>query len=637
MTAIPSRRTSPESATPSTTVTPSTAVTAELTRLLFGPGPGPGPGGGGHGHRPWRALAADPALHRWTDGSVADRIADSYRRLRLLDERVDAAALAADPVRLAALHEWTAPVDGALTVLAGIHYNLFLGSLLDHDPDPKRPLDEYLRMDRVGTFLCTELAHGNDATALETVADYDRTDRTFTLHTPHPGARKFMPNTGPAGGPKSAVVAARLRVDGHDHGIFLFHAPLTDEAGPLPGVTVRALPLRPGSPVDHCLTSFDRLVLPREALLTGAHGRLADDGTFSSALGSKRKRFLTAIGRVAVGKLCMSASAVGGARLALVTAVRYAHHREISDTRPDRRRPLWSLRTHHGPLLAGLATVYAMTALHRAAVARWAGHDPADPADRSAAERQVAITKGWTTWQARALIIEARERCGAQGLLPVNGLAALAADIEGTITAEGDNLALWAKAGAELLLEEGEGPEGDGPAGDGPAGEGASEEGASEGDLADPAVRQALLGVAWRLRLARARVRLRAAPAGDGLRRWNSAAPDALTAVTARAESDAGAALLAWADTAADPATRAVLLDLHQLFTLDRIADHATTLLAAGRLTGAQAGALPDVQERSFGRLAGHALALVDAFDLPEALLDRHPIATARYQEAFTA
>ncbi|MFC5662266.1 acyl-CoA dehydrogenase [Kitasatospora misakiensis] len=626
MTTIPSRRTSPESVTlpaPATSpaaeaaTPPTAAVTAELTRLLYG-------SDGGRGHRPWRALAADPALHRRTDGSAADRIADSYRRLRLLDERVDAAALAADPVRLTALHEWTAPVDGALTVLAGIHYNLFLGSLLDHDPDPGRPLDGYLRMDRVGTFLCTELAHGNDAAALETVADYDRADRTFTLHTPRPGAQKFMPNTGPAGGPKSAVVAARLRIDGRDHGIFLFHTPLTDEAGPLPGVTVRPLPLRPGSPVDHCVTSFDRLVLPREALLTGAHGRFAEDGTFTSALGSKRKRFLAAIGRVTVGKLCMSASAVGGARVALATAVRYAHHREISDTRPDRRRPLWSLRTHHGPLLAGLATVYAMTALHRAAVARWTGHDPADTADRAAAERQVAIAKGWTTWQARALIIEARERCGAQGLLPVNGLTALAADVEGTITAEGDNLALWAKAGAELLLE----------AGEDAAGEDASDP-FSSADPADPAVRQALLREAGRLRLARARVRLREAPAGDGLRRWNSAAPDALAAVTARAECDAGTALLTWADTAADPTARALLLDLHQLFTLDRIAGHATALLAAGRLTGAQAGALPDLQERSVAHLAGHALTLVDAFDLPDALLDRLPITTARYQEAF--
>ncbi|WP_051837772.1 acyl-CoA dehydrogenase [Streptomyces sp. NRRL WC-3742] len=598
-----------------------TPTTSELSRLLFGPDR--------RLHGPWRALVADPAMHRRPDTPAADQIDASYRRLKELNARTDPVALAADPRQLAALHEWTGVVDGGLTVLAGIHFNLFLGTLLDHDPSPKRPLDDYLRMDRIGTFLCTELGHGNDAAALETVADYDRTDRSFTLHTPGPSARKFMPNTGPAGGPKSAVVAARLRVEGRDHGIFLFLTPLTDEdGGPLPGVAVRPLPQRPGSPVDHCVTSFDRLRLPYEALLTGAHGRLADDGTLTSAYGSRRKRFLTAIGRVTTGKLCMSAGALGAARAALATAVRYAQHREVTGARPDRRVPVWTHRTHHGPLLEGLATAYAMTALHRATVERWAAHDPADPEASAAAERQVAVTKGWTTWQARDLIIEARERCGAQGLLPVNGITSYAADIEGTITAEGDNLALWAKAGAELLLES------EPQAPTGPTGPTGPTDPGAPGDLDDPAVRQRLLRAAVRLRLARARTRLREAPAGDGQRRWNAAAPDALAAVTAHAEHEAAAALLAWAGAARDDTARALLHDLHRLFTLRRIDAYGTLLLGAGELTPGQAAALPDVQERSLGRLAEHALALVDAFDLPDAFYAARPITGRAYQDA---
>ncbi|MFI5530295.1 acyl-CoA dehydrogenase [Kitasatospora sp. NPDC051853] len=615
---------------------PEHATTAELTRLLFGPDRD-------RVHRPWRDLVADPRMHRRPEDPVAEQLAASYRRLQAVNASVDAAALAGSPEQLAAMHEWTGPADGALTVLSGIHYNLFLGSLLDHDASPKRPLDAYLRMERTGTFLCTELGHGNDAAALETTADYDRTGRTFTLHTPTPAAAKFMPNTGPTGGAKTAVVAARLRVGGRDQGIFLFLTPLTDETGhPLPGVTVHPLPQRPGSPVDHCLTSFDQLVLPFEALLTGAHGRLSDDGTVSSALGSRRKRFLAAIGRVTAGKLCMSAGAIGGARAALATAVRYSQHRRVAGTRPDRRVPLWAHRTHHGPLLHGLATVYAMTALHRRTLADWLAHDPADPAaqaDRDAAERQVAVTKGWNTWQARELILESRERCGAQGLLPVNGLTALAADIEGTITAEGDNLALWAKAGAELLLAD-DAPDGGGteasPADDGSAPPVPNAAGPAHHSLRDPAGRQALLAAAGRHHLGRARLLLREAPGGEAIGRWNAAAPDALAAVTARAEHDAGAALLAWAEAAAEPTARSLLADLHRLFTLERIDRHATGLLATGALTPRQAAELPALRERSLTRLAGHALPLVDAFDLPEPLLTRLPIATPGYQEAFT-
>ncbi|NEE15252.1 acyl-CoA oxidase, partial [Streptomyces sp. SID7499] len=90
--------------------------------------------------------------------------------------------------------------------------------------------------------------------------------------------QKFMPNTSPAGGPKSGVVAARLLVDGADHGVFLFLVPLTDAHRALPGVRVRRLPTRMGSPVDHCLTSFDRRFVPRDALLAGQQGRIGDDG-----------------------------------------------------------------------------------------------------------------------------------------------------------------------------------------------------------------------------------------------------------------------------------------------------------------------------------------------------------------------
>lgn len=590
--------------TPSTALDPTSTA---LRDLLFG-------ADRARVHGTWRELAVDPGMYRRYGASTGDQVAASYRKLRRVNELTDAAELATDPYRLTALHEWTGPLDGALTVLAGIHYNLFLGSLLDHDPDDKRPLADYTAMERIGTFLCTELGHGNDATALETTAVYDRTDRTFTLHTPHAGAQKFMPNTSAAGGPKSAVVAARLLVEGRDHGIFLFLTPLTDHAGTLPGVTVRPLPLRPGSPVDHCLTSFDQVLLPREALLTGEHGRLGEDGAFSSALGSKRKRFLTSISRVTLGKLCMSASALGVSRAALALAVRYAHHRQVTGARPDRKVPLWAHRTHHGPLLEAVATAYAMTALHRAAVTRWAEHDRADPTAASGAEREAAVAKGWITWQARALLTECRERCGAQGLLPVNGIVSATIDIEGTITAEGDNLALWAKTGAELLLDH------DTPPVTTPGGE-----------LGDPAVRQQLLHVAEHRLLVRARTRLRQAPPGDSLRRWNAAAPDALAAVTAHAEQRAGAALLAMAESAADPQARSALLDLHQLFTLRCLGSRSGTL----QLTASQVCELPDLIEESIARLAAQAAALIAAFDLPAEFFAAHPIANPDYQEAF--
>ncbi|MFJ9381796.1 hypothetical protein [Streptomyces sp. NPDC101455] len=95
---------------------------------------------------------------------------------------------------------------------------------------------------------------------------------------------------------------ARLLVGDRDEGVFLFLVPLSNPRGTLPGVTVTVLPDRIGSPVDHCVTSFEHVRLPRTALLQGEHGRLTEEGTFTSAVGSPRKRFLHAIRRVTAGQ-----------------------------------------------------------------------------------------------------------------------------------------------------------------------------------------------------------------------------------------------------------------------------------------------------------------------------------------------
>ncbi len=162
-----------------------------LTAVLFGPN-------FRQEHGFWRRLLTTEPFRRPGGGTPDERLALSYHRLRILNNALDSGArVAADPRALSALHEWLGPVDPALTTVAGIHYNLFLGSLLDHDADTPRDLSDFLALRRVGTFLCTEVAHGNDALAIETTATYDRERDGFVLHTPHAGAQKFMPNTSP--------------------------------------------------------------------------------------------------------------------------------------------------------------------------------------------------------------------------------------------------------------------------------------------------------------------------------------------------------------------------------------------------------------------------------------------------------
>lgn len=571
-------------------------------------------------HGAWRGLLAGKLFSYLPDQTAGERMAVSYDRLRLVNSAVDdPAALVHDARLLAGLHEWAGFVDGGLCTLASIHYNLFMGSLLDHDLYG-RDLSGFTSMQRIGTFLCTELAHGNDVASLQTVAVFDPATGGFFLNTPNPGARKFMPNTSLIGGPKSAVVAARLLVDGEDQGIFLFLTPLSDHNGHLPGISVRPLPQRTGTPVDHCLTSFENVWLPREAMLEGDHGRLDGNGALTSALGNRRKRFLRSVNRVTAGKLCMSAGTLGMARAALTIAVRYAHHRHIGGPKTGQRIPLVSHRSHHGRLLHSLANAYAMTFLHRSVMDRFVAHEEAE---REEVERLVAVAKGWITWQAREITIESRERCGAQGLFPVNRVSDLPGNIEGGITAEGDNLVVWVKAAAEMVFGHQVDPGG------------SDTRSAGERDLADLRFLRDLLASVEGTWQARARTALRQGPSGDPVGRWNESSGAALEMVSAHAGRLAADAFLEAAGRTTDPTARELLKNLCRLFLLQQLRQHTGDLLAQQRLTVQHVLGMHQTIDAVLVKLAPHMMTLVNAFDLPDEFLAEVPIANADYLDHY--
>ncbi|MEU5088390.1 acyl-CoA dehydrogenase [Streptomyces sp. NPDC021356] len=568
-------------------------------------------------HRPWTEILGREIFH-YRDGlSSSERSELAYRRLRVLNQDIESVEeLVTETDRLVSLHEWLGAVDGTLTTLATIHYNLFLGSLLRLDTRRTTDLSPFVRLRRYGTVLITELGYGNNAAALETTATHRPETDTFVLHTPSAGAQKFMPNTGPFGGPKSGLVAARLIVRDQDCGVFLFLAPLRDEDGPLPGIRVRPLSQTPGSAVDHALTSFDRVTLPRTALLTGGHGELTAEGVFRSTTGSRRRRFLRSIQRVTTGKICLSAAALGGARASLVVAVRHAHRRHTFAPASRTGVPLFAYRCHQTRLLGVVARAYAATFLLREATRAGAGPDETGSAE---ADVLVAAAKGWITWQARDIVLESRERCGAQGLLSVNRMVDLLTPVESTITAEGDNLVIWTKAAADMLTGHGYDPPAE------PAARAAPSTDCSL--LLDLLVHHEL----YRLRQARESL---GRPSGGALDRWNHAVNPGLDLVDAYATRRAAQAFLAAAEHVRDDFARGLLQQVFRLFALERIAAHAGVLLADGRLTAEAVRDLAPAVDRLGAELAPHALDLVAAFAVPDTILQA-PIATDGYAAAY--
>ncbi|GGW13221.1 hypothetical protein GCM10018980_71330 [Streptomyces capoamus] len=543
--------------------------------------------------------------------SPQERIALSYERLRFVSEAVpDPVGLSADVESLTAMHEWAGVVDAGMATIASIHWNLHIGSLLDHESGG-RDLSPYARTEHIGTFLCTELDHGNDAASLETTARFDPETSGFILDTPSPGACKWMPNTSGVGGAKNAVVAARLLVGDVDHGVFLFLTPLTDSAGRhYPGVEVQPLPQTASAPVDHCATSFHSVRLPFEAMLQGEQGRLSRDGTFVSPLGNPRKRFLKSIKRVHAGKLCMSAYSLGVTRHALAVAMRHSHRRLTSGMTTGRKVSLIEHRSHHAPLLAAVATTYAATLLHRDVVQRWTS---GGKTEREETERLAAVTKAWITWQARTVMTECRERCGAQGLLLSNGIAYQLAANEGTVTAEGDNRVIWVKAAGEMLTG-GFTPR---PPSEVPAG---------SRSLEDCDHLQELLVDIERIWHGRARSRLRNGRRGDPLARWNGTVTPALQLVEAHVHRLAAQALLAAIDKESDSQVRAILERLHRLFALRQVRAHSGDLLADGHITPDHIHQLLHTEEALIEALVPYALQMTDGFAVLEGVMGGHPM-----------
>jgi acyl-CoA oxidase len=285
-------------------------------------------------------------------------------------------------------------------------------------------------------------------------------------------------------------------------------------------------------------------------------------------------------------------------------AVHFAHRRQTSGIAPGSSVTLFEHRAHQTRLLDALATTYAVIALHRHAVRSWAG---ATDETRTEAERLVAVTKGWTTWHSRAVVIECRERCGSRGVFRVNGFGDPMANLEGPVTAEGDNLVVWSKAAGELVL-----------------GRRTRTDRTAIADLDDPDHLQDLLAAVedgWYRRAGR---RLRDRAARTPLERWNNAVNPALELVDAHARRLAGEALLDMAATAASLEAQAMLHQVHRRFALRQVTAHSGMLLVADRLTAALVEDLPDLCDAAVAALAPHALPLVAAFGVDGAL--SHPL-----------
>ena len=522
-----------------------------------------------------------------------------------------------DFAQFMAAFETIATHDISLTIKFTVQFGLWLGSVLllgtrEHH-------EKYLRgigtFELPGCFAMTEIGHGSNVRDLETTARYDAAAAEFVLNSPGFAAGKnYIGNAGCHG--RLATVFAQLETGGRWRGVHAFIVPLRDAEGRVqPGVRIEDNGPKMGeNGVDNARLWFDHVRVPRAALLD-RFGRVRADGTYESEIASDGARFFAMISALVGGRISIAAAGLSAAKSGLTIAVRYAaRRRQFRLPGASEESPLLDYATHQRRLLPLLAKTYALDFAHKHLVTRRglavSGRDTAGAREL---ERLAAGIKATTTWHTTRVLQECREACGGEGYISLNRLPALKADADIFTTFEGDNTVLMVWIGRLLLTEA----------------LGADTPAAAAGASAEPMGDEIGAHGRW---LFRQREERMLAEIVASYRQRLAAGLDAHAAV---AQEQLALFRLAGAhmervvleqfslgvEAVADSNLREVLDSLRDLYALSVIEEARAWFLEHELLTPAVSRTVPSQVDALCARLAPEALALVDAFGIPEACL----------------
>jgi len=404
-----------------------------------------------------RAWLADPAFRY---GSTHDT--DAYRdrvfswlktmadqglgRIAFPEGRETSADLGA----FIAAFETLAFFDMSLVVKAGVHFGLFGASILflGTERHHREYLSKVASLELPGCFAMSELRHGSNVRDVETVARYDATAGEFIVHTPDDGARKeWIGNAARHG--RMATVFAQLEVDGKPLGVHALLVPLRDAQGKvLPGVRIEDCGEKMGlNGVDNGRIWFEHVRVPRENLLD-RFGQVDAKGEYHSSIPGDSKRFFTMLGTLVAGRVSVACAGLSAAKSGLTIAIRYGDMRRQFGPVGAQEVRLLDHQTHQLRLLKPLAKTYALDFALEYLVERYVQRTEEDARE---VEALAAGLKAYATWHTTAVLQEAREACGGQGYLEANRVPALKADTDVFTTFEGDNTVLMQLVSKGLL------------------------------------------------------------------------------------------------------------------------------------------------------------------------------------------
>ena len=357
-----------------------------------------------------------------------------------------------DMGKFLAVFETLAFHDLSLLIKFGVQFGLFGGSILmlGTERHHRRYLADTGTLELPGCFAMTELGHGSNVYDIETEAHYRPESEEFEIVTPGESARKdYIGNAACHG--RLATVFVQLFVRGERHGVHALLVPIRDQDGSVrDGVRIEDCGEKLGlNGVDNGRIWFDHVRVPRENLLN----RFADvssDGEYSSSIPSPSRRFFTMLSALVAGRVSIALAALSASKSGLAIAIRYGEQRRQFGPEGGQEFRLLDYRSHQRRLMPPLASTYALHFALRHLARRFVERSEQDERE---VEALAAGLKAYSTWHNIEILQTARECCGGQGYLAVNRFAALKADSDIFATFEGDNTVLMLLVAKGLLTE----------------------------------------------------------------------------------------------------------------------------------------------------------------------------------------
>lgn len=345
--------------------------------------------------------------------------------------------------------------DASLQIKFGVQWGLFGSAILNLGTDyhHKIFLPGVTRLDTPGCFAMTETGHGSDVASIGTTATYDPATQEFVVNTPDRHSYKdYIGNAALHG--EAAVVFAQLYTEGENQGVHAFYVPLRKRGKLLPGVGAEDDGLKGGlNGIDNGRLYFNQVRIPRANLLN-RYADVEPDGTYTSSIENKGRRFFTQLGALVQGRVSLTGAVTNAQKLALDIAVRYSLARKQFHGSDGEETTLLDYGRHQRRLIPLIARTYAQIFTHQEMLnqyhAVFTGENDTDES-RSDLETVSAAAKALSSWYSLNTVQECREACGGQGFMAEHRLTGLRADLDVYVTFEGDNNVMLQLVAKRLL------------------------------------------------------------------------------------------------------------------------------------------------------------------------------------------